>query len=230
MRVAARILPPGPCRAQGVRLSGLVRGIACGIAALAPWLALSSAGAKSDCQLPSPLDSAKPSALYQVVTGPSWVRFDAKAFLHNFGGQTSRIQGTIRVADPDRLAEAQACILIDAASLDTGNSTRDDIMRNEHLETSKFPTIDFLLQTVRAVTHRGENWEFTAEGTLSLHGVSRDTQFPVRAHREGDVIRLWGQLPGKMTDYHITIPRFLMFTVEDQVQVSFDVSARPAQR
>jgi len=84
---------------------------------------------------------------------------------------------------------------MDAVSLDTGNSTRDGSMRNEHLETSKFPTIDFLLQTVQAVTHRGENWEFTAEGTLSLHGVSRDIQFPVRAHREGDVIRLLGHLP-----------------------------------
>ena len=208
----------------------MVRGIACGMGALAAWLGLSLAGAKADCQLPSPLDPAKPSAFYQVATGPSWVRFDAKAFLHNFGGQTSHIQGIIRVADADRLAEAQACILIDATSLDTGNSTRDGIMRNEHLETSKFPTIDFLLQTVHAVTHRGENWEFTAEGTLSLHGVSRDIQFPVRAHREGDVIRVLGQLPVKMTDYHIAIPRFLMFTVEDQVQVSFDVTARPAQR
>jgi hypothetical protein len=32
-----------------------------------------------------------------------------------------------------------------------------------------------------------------------------------------------------MTDYRIRIPKFLFFTVEDQVVVSFDVTARRVQ-
>ena len=206
------------------------RGIVCATAALGLWVGLSFARAEADCQLPSSPEPAQPATLYQLATGPSWVRFDAKAFLHDFAGQTSRIQGTIRVADTDRLADAQACIQIDAASLDTANSTRDGIMRSEHLETTRFPTIDFLLQAVHAVILRGESLEFTAAGTLSLHGVRRQIQLPVRAHREGDAVLLAGQLPLKMSDYHIRIPRFLMFTVDDQVLVSFNVTARPAQR
>jgi len=146
-----------------------------------------------------------------------------------FAGKTSQVEGTIRVGDPDRLSDVEACIRIDAASLDTGNSTRDGLMRDDHLETARFPTIDFLLEMVDGVTHQAENWEFTARGTLSLHGVSREIQFPVRARQEGDAVRLAGQLPLKMTDYRIRIPRFLFLTVEDQVVVSFDVTAGPAK-
>jgi len=181
------------------------------------------------CELPPPRDPAKPGALYHAMSGPSRVRFDAKAFLHDFAGKTSQVEGTIRVGDPDRLSDVEACIRIDAASLDTGNSTRDGLMRDDHLETARFPTIDFLLEMVDGVTHQAENWEFTARGTLSLHGVSREIQFPVRARQEGDAVRLAGQLPLKMTDYRIRIPRFFFLTVEDQVVVSFDVTAGPAK-
>ncbi len=189
------------------------------------WVA--EAGAA--CELPSPPEAAKPGALYRVVSGPSRVRFDAKAFLHDFAGTTSKVEGLIHVGDLDRLSDAQACIRIDAASLDTGNSTRDGIMRDGHLETARFPAIDFILKALDTVKRQAGIWEFTAMGTLSLHGVTREIRLPVRARQEGDAVLLAGELPLKMTDYRIRIPKFLFFTVEDQVVVRFDVTARRAQ-
>jgi polyisoprenoid-binding protein YceI len=198
------------------------------VAAVGLLLGLSCARASTACELPPPRDPAKATALYRIVTGPSWVRFDAKAFLHNFAGQTAQIEGIIRVGDANRLSDAEACVQIDAASLDTGNSTRDGIMRNDHLETARFPTIDFLLKATEGVTHQDGSWQFTVSGTLSLHGVSREIQFPVQARQEGDAFLLRGKLPVKMTDYGIRIPRFLFLTVEDRVMVSFDVTAKRA--
>lgn len=186
------------------------------------------AEASAICELPPPPDPAKPQALYQVVAGPSRVRFDARAFLHDFAGQTTKVEGIIRVGDLDRLTDAQACIRIDAASLDTGNSTRDGIMRDDHLEVARFPTIDLTLNTVNAAKHQAGTWEFTATGTLSLHGVSREIRLPVRARQEGDAVVLTGALPLKMTDYHIRTPRFLFLTVEDDLMVSFALTAKRA--
>ena len=199
------------------------------VLALGLSLGLSFAQAGAACELPSPRYPAKPAALYRVVTGPSWVRFDAKAFLHDFAGKTAKVEGAIRVGDTTRLSDAEACVQIDAATLDTGNSTRDGIMRNDHLETAKFHTIDFLLKAVDGLTHTEGSWQFTASGTLSLHGVSREIQFPIRAREEGDAVLLAGQLPVKMTDYGIRIPRFLFLTVEEEVMVSFEVTAKRAQ-
>ena len=42
-------------------------------------------------------------------------------------------------------------------------------------------------------------------------------------------MRLTAKLPIKMSDYQIRIPKLLFVTIEDQVQVSFDVLARPAR-
>jgi polyisoprenoid-binding protein YceI len=194
--------------------------------ALALIFSLARAGAA--CELPPPRDLTKALAVYRVVGGPGGVRFDAKAFMHAFAGTTSKVEGTIRIGDRERFSDAEACVRIDSASLDTGNSIRDGIMRKDHLETATFPTIEFVLKAVEDVTRQAETWDFTARGTLSLHGVSREIQFPLRARQQGDAVLLSGQIPLKMTDYRIQIPRFLFLTVDDQVLISFDVTAQRA--
>jgi hypothetical protein len=52
---------------------------------------------------------------------------------------------------------------------------------------------------------------------------------PVHARQDGDAVRLTATLPLKMSDYQIPIPKLLFVAVKDQVQVSFDVLARPAR-
>jgi polyisoprenoid-binding protein YceI len=175
------------------------------------------------------VDPAKPRLVYRLDGAKSLVRFDAKAFMHDFTGKTSQVQGTVRLVDLDRLTGAEACIRIDAASLDTDNSTRDGIMREDHLETAKFPAIDFVLKQVEGMRRQSGGWEFGARGTLSLHGVSREIFLPVRARPAEGGVRLTAEMPLKMTDYRIRIPKFLFFTVEDQVVVTFDVTARPTR-
>ncbi len=181
------------------------------------------------CELPPLQAPGTPRLVYHLEEGQGQVRFDAKAFMHDFTGKTSQVRGMIRLADPERLTEGEACIRVEAASLDTNNSTRDDTMRKDHLETARFPTIAFLLKSLEGITPQPGGWEFAAKGTLSLHGVSREILLPIRARKAGDEIRMTGEVPLKMTDYGIRIPKFLLFAVEDQVVVSFDVTAKRVQ-
>jgi polyisoprenoid-binding protein YceI len=190
---------------------------------------LECGGPVAACELPPPRDPAKATTLFRLDEAKSLVRFDAKAFMHDFAGRTSKVRGTIRLGDLDRLNDPEACVWIDAASLDTDNGTRDRIMREEHLETAKFPTIEFVLMQIDTLARRSGDWELLVTGSLSLHGVNRDIKLPILARHDGDAIRLTAAIPLKMSDYHIRIPTFLFFTVEDQVVVSFDVLARRAR-
>lgn len=214
--------PPRQARGRELRRTAFI----CGCILLA---VLGFAAPGTACELPPLRDPGRPRIVYRLEEGQGQVRFDAKAFMHDFTGKTSKVQGMIRLADPERLAEAEACIQVDAASLDTDNGTRDDIMRKDHLETARFPTMEFRLKNVERITHQAGGWEFGAKGTLSLHGVAREILLPIRARQEGDSVRLTGDIPLKMTDYRIRIPKFLFFSVEDQVVVSFNVIARRAQ-
>lgn len=181
------------------------------------------------CELPPLQETTRPRTVYRMDEGTSLVRFDAKAFMHDFAGKTSKLRGFIRVGDLDRFTDAEACVTIDAASLETGIATRDGIMRDDHLETAKFPAIDFVLKEVEAVGRQTGRWDFRARGTLSMHGVSREIIFPVRARPAEGGVRLAAEVPLKMTDYRIRIPKFLFFAVEDHVVVSFDVIAKRTQ-
>jgi hypothetical protein len=100
-------------------------------------------------------------------------------------------------------------------------------MRDDHLETRRFPSIAFDLAQVERVRGTAEGWEFLARGTLTLRNVARQIQFVVRARRDGNGVRLAGEVPVKMTDHGIPVPKFLFLTVEDGILVRFDVTATP---
>jgi polyisoprenoid-binding protein YceI len=204
-------------------------GIALALLASALLLSCEPAEVRAACELPPLQDPAKPRGVYRLDETKTLVRFDAKAFLHDFAGTTSRAQGTIRLTDLNQLSDAEVCLQIDAASLDTGNSVRDDTMRKDHLETSKYPTIDFRLKQVESVRSVAGGWDFTARGILSLHGVSREILVPIQARPAEGGVRITAKLPIKMSDYRIPIPKFLFVTVEDQVRLTFDLLARRAE-
>lgn len=83
-------------------------------------------------------------------------------------GRFSRFEGGIRVAE--RMEDSYAELSIDAASIDTGNRTRDDHLRSaDFLDVERYPYLHFA--SSRFVHKGGSKW--TIHGTLTLHGVSR---------------------------------------------------------
>lgn len=186
-------------------------------------LALGAVCRAPACELPPASPASAPRLVLRVAAPESRVAFEAQAFLHSFSGRTSKIRGTVRLADAERPEGAEACFRIDAASLETGNATRDAIMRDEHLQTSRFPAIAFDLLQVEGARRAADGWEFVARGTLTLRDVTRELRFPVLARRVRDDVRLTGEVPVKMSDHGIPAPTFWFLTVEDRVLVRFDI-------
>ncbi|MFD7684919.1 YceI family protein [Streptomyces sp. NPDC059781] len=97
------------------------------------------------------------------------IRFIAKhvgmAHVH---GRFTRFTGGIRIT-PD-MGDSQVSVRIDAASLTTGNRTRDNHLRSaDFLDVEHYPYIDFT--STRFVYRGGSRW--TLNGTLTMHGTSR---------------------------------------------------------
>ncbi len=56
----------------------------------------------------------------------------------------------------------------------------------------------------------------TANGQLTLHGVTKDVQVPLKAKLSGDVIAVTGSLPIVFADYGISAPNsFAVVSIED---------------
>ncbi|GGL81605.1 hypothetical protein GCM10010129_26650 [Streptomyces fumigatiscleroticus] len=97
------------------------------------------------------------------------IRFIAKhvgmAHVH---GRFTRFDGGIRVAPT--MTDSQVSVRIEAASIDTGNRTRDNHLRSaDFLDVERYPYIDFVSN--RFVYRGGSKW--TLHGTLTMHGTSR---------------------------------------------------------
>ncbi|MFI8443731.1 YceI family protein [Streptomyces rochei] len=118
-----------------------------------------------------------PARQMELPTAGTWlfdpphtaIRFIAKhvgmAHVH---GRFTRFQGGIRVA-PD-MADSQVSVRIDAASITTGNNTRDNHLRSaDFLDVERYPYIDFT--STRFAYRGGSKW--TLHGTLTMHGTSR---------------------------------------------------------
>ena len=62
------------------------------LSALAFPVSLVATHAGTACELPPFQDASKPRMVYKLDKTKSFVGFDAKAFLHNFSGKTSKVQ------------------------------------------------------------------------------------------------------------------------------------------
>ncbi|NLU68996.1 YceI family protein [Streptomyces sp. HNM0574] len=97
------------------------------------------------------------------------IRFVARHVgMANVHGRFTRFDGGIRVAE--RMEDSYVEISIEAASLTTGNKTRDNHLRSaDFLDVERYPYLHFASN--KMVHKSGTKW--TIQGTLTLHGVSR---------------------------------------------------------
>lgn len=128
-----------------------------------------------------------PEGDYRIDPGRSSVSFTTR---HMFGlgkvrGSFHLEEGWIHVADP--VGESSARATIAAASVDTGNSTRDSMLRSPtYLDTQAHPHITFTSTGLRQ-----DSGTWTLHGTLTVRGTAGPVELRVeRAETDGAVVSL----------------------------------------
>ena len=168
------------------------------------------------------------AAKFVVKPGaPNKVVFVSQAPTEKFEGKTNRLEGWLAL-DTDGIEDSITVHLeVDMASLDTGIAKRNQHMRENHLETAKYPTARFDGATVSvgagAKLDAGAPVQFEAEGTFSLHHVSRRIRIPITASyvsaKQGGQISFSTSFPVALSDYNISRPQFLFLKLAEVQQV-----------
>jgi polyisoprenoid-binding protein YceI len=112
------------------------------------------------------------------------VRFKIRNFGFNVHGSFSGLLGKIRF-DPASMAGASFDVSVDAASVNTGNETRDNHLRKEeYFDVKKFPRIRFVSTRVTKAAKAGTLFVF---GRLTIRNVTKEISFPfiARTIKEG---------------------------------------------
>lgn len=136
---------------------------------------------------------------------------------------------------PDTLESASLLMLVQADSLAVVNKVSEKDkremergMRQDVLEITRYPEIVFMSTKVSA--HRTAEGQYQARinGSLSLHGVTRDQQINAQVLVNGSgLLRAQGEFPLRQSDYNIKPVSAVGGTLKmkDELRLSFDISA-----
>ena len=165
---------------------------------------------------------------YQITPDPkNLAEFHAEDSYDKFDGRTNKVTGAI-VADPANPAAATVSVVIDMASLNTGNSLRNKEMCELYLETPKHPNSSFKSVSVEAPASIAPNQpaDIKVTGDFMLHGVTKRMTIPVRVVLIPDGrIHATSSFSVHMPDFEIDVPKNILVTVNDEVPVRLDVWA-----
>lgn len=125
----------------------------------------------------------------------SHVDFVLGDVLHTVRGTFRLKDGTVQL-DPAK-GQASGVIVVDAASGNSGNETRDRKMNKEILESAKYPEFRFTLQSMQGSVSQTGSSEIKLTGTMRVHGADHPLTVSVPVQITN------GQVT---TDVHFVVP------------------------
>ncbi|MCC6979355.1 MAG: YceI family protein [Candidatus Melainabacteria bacterium] len=111
------------------------------------------------------------------------VSFTSDAPIELIVGKTGGIKGTIKIDETMDLSKPFTAVFdVDLASIDTGIALRNEHMRDNFLETKKFPKATFTVKNQPGVTgilKDRQKMTIKATGDFALHGITVKKSVPV---------------------------------------------------
>jgi polyisoprenoid-binding protein YceI len=159
------------------------------------------------------------SALAQEFkTDKGKVEFLSKASLNEFTGKSGDLNGLVDL-DKNVLD-----FFIDLNTIKTGVGLRDRHMRENYLETKKFPFAEFTGKIEENIQlARGESKAVTARGKFKIHGVERTITVPGKLTRISDKeLKLEANFKVLLSDYKIDIPTVVFYELAEDQQITIN--------
>ena len=141
-------------------------------------------------------------------------------------GRTPGVTGIVRVdRSGNSLVATEANFEVDLTRLTSDESRRDNRIRTDGLQTNRFPRAAFV--STRPIplppeTASGQAVTATAEGDLTLHGVTKRVTIPLDVRVAGNKGELAGSLSFPMSDFDISPPNVAgVVTVDPDATMEF---------
>lgn len=144
------------------------------------------------------------------------VEFLSKASLNEFTGVSSSLNGLVD------LEKNLLDFFVDLNTVKTGIGLRDRHMRENYLETKKFPFAEFTgkIETLPTLT-KGQSKEVLAKGKFKIHGVEREIEVSGKLTLVSDnELKLEAQFKVLLSDYKIDIPTVVFYELSEEQVVT----------
>lgn len=165
----------------------------------------------------------------------STATYTSRDALYSWAGTTSGVSGTISF--DDQTGELlQGEVQVDLATIDSGNGLRDGRMRNEFLQTDKFPKATLTIDKLEGYPKFSEwkKWGLKQTGKiygqLTIRNITHPVVWDAEAIYLGKELKVSAKGQIKMTDFGITPPSLAFVTVEDNVGLQATIVAKRVEQ
>ncbi len=154
----------------------------------------------------------------EYLTTNGDITFLSKAPLNEFEGKSSSLNGLID------LEKNVLDFFVDLNTLKTGIGLRDSHMRENYLETEKFPYAEFtgkILGNPEFVP--GRKVQVAATGTFKIHGVEKEIEVGGSLSKlsNGQLV-LEADFSILLSDYQIPIPKLVFYELAEEQKVTIN--------
>ena len=206
--------------------------------AASPAAAISPAVASPVAILTAPVTAAAPGGLaagprFEIVQDRSEASYRAREkFVSQPAptdaiGRTNEIDGEIQLETPGVLRGRVTAMRIDLRTLVSDQTRRDNFIRQNTLQTDRFPYAEFRSTEAAgpAVFRPGEEATFQIPGLMTVKGRERPVVWEARAKLDGATLTGSATVRVKLTDFGIEPPRLAILSVEDEMTWQIDLVA-----
>ena len=161
--------------------------------------------------------SASRVGVIKLDSSKTLVEFRLGGSIHDTHGKFQLKDGSIR-ADPST-GKAEGTIIVDAASGDSGDSMRDNRMKDNVLEAAQYPEIIFSARHIDGHVEKGGGFRARLEGVLKLHGSEHQIVMETSGTLIGGNLVATAHFSIPYVEWGLKDPSVLFLTVAKQVDI-----------
>lgn len=185
----------------------------------------------------APARTATAPQRYVIQSGDSNVTYRVNEILFNQGnrlntavGTTTAVRGEITV-DRARPANSRiGTVTIDISQFKSDSQRRDNMIRQNWLESSKFPNAEFTSTEIKGLPETyqdGREVPVQITGNLKVRDVTRPTTWASTIKLDGATLTVTGATTIKMTDFGFDPPAILgILKSENEARLEFRFVAK----
>ncbi len=142
---------------------------------------------------------------------------------------TSAVKGSFTL-NADGTFAPTSKIAVDLTTLRSDQSQRDQYIKDNTLQTRRFPSAEFVPTKATGVPlplPANADMKFTLTGDITIHGVTKSVTFAVAAARAGSklAVTATAEPAWKFADFGMTVPRVAsVLSIEDDIRVEITLA------
>jgi len=150
------------------------------------------------------------------------VHFNVDSTLHMVHGTLTLKSGSLQF--DSQTGKAAGSIIVNAVSCDTGNSSRDQRLHKEILETWKFAEATFRPSQIDGQVSLTAPSDFKLKGVITLHGTDHELVADVHSEFSGDHWKGTAKFDVPYTKWGIKDPSNFFLKVKPVVNVELELA------